>query len=237
MLNPAEIQYLAGVENGSEFGSSNQGQVEALSKALLAPASTDDLYNTSGGAITMQSLEGMLADLTLNEKDFVLWQDITKIKAFSTVEEYDQQIGHGISDGGFVGQIENPEFRDPDILKRIAIVKFMSEGWTVGDVADATRRIIDERTRSQRSAMIRLLRNLNMALYNGNSAWIPKSIDGLAVTISGENTDQVRDLRGGNLTMAHLNISGQIVTEGKPVFRIYQQLSKLALHRQETARL
>jgi hypothetical protein len=212
MLNPEEIMHIAG--DSSEYGVSSQAQIEALSKALLAPGSTDDLYNTSGGAITMQSLEGMLADLTLNESDFTLWQDINKIKAFSTVEEYDQQIGHGINDGGFVDQIENPEFRDPDILKQIAIVKFMSEGWTVGDVAEATRRIIDERTRSQRSAMIRLLRNLNMALYNGNSTWIPKSIDGLATTILGESTDQVRDLRGGNLTMAHLNIAGQLITEG-----------------------
>lgn len=211
MLSPEEILYLAG--DSSEFGSSSQAQIESLSKALLAPSSTDDFYDTSGGAITMQSLEGMLVDLTLNESDFTLWSDMNKIKAFSTVEEYDQQLGHGINDGGFVDQIENPEFRDPEIAKQIAIVKFMSEGWTVGDVAEATRRIVDERTRQQRSAMIRLLRNLNIALYNSNSTWIPKSIDGLAATIAGESTDQVRDLRGGNLSMANLNISAQLITE------------------------
>jgi len=153
------------MRSDSEMGISSAQEIEALSKALLAPGSSDDLYNTAGGSLTKQSLEGMLADLTLNATDFTLWQDMNKIKAFSTVEEYDQQIGLGISDGGFVGQIENPEFRDPDFLKQIAIVKYMSEGWTVGDVAEATNTIIDERTRSQRAAMNRLLRNLDIAMY------------------------------------------------------------------------
>jgi len=208
-MNPEEILALA----DTEMGISSADQIEALSKALLAPGSSDELYSTSGGALTRQSLEGMLVDLTLNATDFTLWQDINKIKAFSTVEEYDQQIGVGINDGGFVGQIENPEFRDPDILKQIAIVKFMSEGWTVGDVAEATNTIIDERTRSQRAAMTRLLRNLDIALYSGNSTWIPKSIDGLAKTIAGESSDQIKDMRGGSVSMATFNLIGQIITE------------------------
>jgi len=199
----------------TEMGISSQRQVEELSKALLAPGSSDDLYNTPGGSVTMQSLEGMLVDLTLNAKDFTFWQDVNKIKAFSTVEEYDQQIGLGISDGGFVGQIENPEFRDPDVLKQIAIVKFMSEGWTTGDVAQATKTIIEQRTFSQRAAMNRLLRNLNTALYAGSSSWIPKSIDGISSIIASEgSTDQVRDMRGQNVTMNTFNLMGQLITEG-----------------------
>jgi hypothetical protein len=206
-----ETQVLAG---DSEYGVSNMAAVEELRKALEAPGSSTDLYNTPGGAITMQSLEGMLVDLTLNMNDFTLWQDVNKVKAFSTVEEYDQQIGHGINYGGFVGATENPEFRDIDIQKQIAIVKFMSEGWSVSDVAEATRRIIDERTRQQRSAMIRLLRNLNMAMYDGSSSWIPKSIDGLSATISGQSSQQVKDMRGGNLTEATFDLMGQLITEG-----------------------
>ena len=197
----------------TEYGASSAAQIEELSKALLAPGSVADMYDTSGGSVTMQSLEGMLVDLTLNITDFTFWSDVNKVKAYSTVEEYDQQIGHGINDGGFVGQIENPEFRDPDILKQIAIVKFMSEGWTVGDVAEATRRIIDIRTRSQRSAMIRLLRNLDIGFYAGNSAWIPESFDGLSATIAAESSDQIQDMRGGSLSMATFNLMGQLITE------------------------
>lgn len=198
----------------SIMGEANSSQMEALSKALLAPGSADDLYNTPGGSLTNQSLENMLADLTLNATDFTLWQDMNKINASSTVEEYDQQIGLGISDGGFVGQMENPEFRDPDFQKQIAIVKFMSEGWQVADVAEATNTIIDERTRGQRAAMNRLLRNLNLNLYSGDSAMVPKSIDGLSKTISEESVDQVRDMRGGSVSMNTFNLMGQLITEG-----------------------
>jgi hypothetical protein len=198
----------------SEMSVSNAAQLENLTKALLSPESVADMYGTSGGVVTMQSLEGMLADLTLNATDFTLWQDINKIKAFSTVEEYDQQIGLGINDGGFVGQLENPEFRDPDILKQIAVVRYMSEGWTVGDVAEATNTIIDVRTRSQRAAMTRLLRNLDRNLYSANHAWIPEAFDGLATTIAGQNAQQTRDLRGLNVSMAVFNLMGQLITEG-----------------------
>ncbi len=195
------------------YGETTSAEVEALAKALTAPTSSDDLYNTPGGVITMQSLEGMLVDLTLNSNAFTLWQDVPKNKAFSTVEEFDRQTGLGISAGGFVGELENPEFRDPDFEKQIAIVKFMSEGWQVGDVSMSTRQIIDQRTRVQRSAMNRLLRNLNTALYTSDSTMVSKSFDGLAATIAGESTDQIIDARGGNLTMNTFNIAGQIITE------------------------
>lgn len=198
----------------TEMGVSSAAQVEALTKALLAPESVADMYGTSGGVVTQQSLEGMLVDLTLNANDFTLWHDMNKIKAYSTVEEYDQQIGLGINDGGFVGQMENPEFRDPDILKQVAIVRYMSEGWTVGDVSEATNTIIDIRTRSQRAAMTRLLRNLNRNMYSARTAWIPKAFNGLSATIIAENnTQQIRDLRGGNLSMAVFNTIGQLITE------------------------
>ena len=199
----------------SELGVSSAAQVEQLTKALLAPESVAEMYSTSGGVVTQQSLEGMLADLTLNANDFTFWHDMNKIKAFSTVEEYDQQIGLGINDGGFVGQMENPEFRDPDILKQIAVVRYLSEGWTVGDVAEATSTIIDVRTRSQRAAMTRLLRNLDRNLYSGNHAWIPQAFDGISATIIAQNNaQQIRDLRGGNVSMAVFNLMGQLITEG-----------------------
>ena len=204
------------MSTGSELGLSNAAEVEDLAKALLAPDSSDDLYGstqTPGGVVTLQSLEGMLVDLTLNMNDYTLWQDINKSKAFSTVEEYDRQTGMGITGSSFVGQMENPEFRDPNFQKEIAIVKFMSEGWQVSDVAEATRRLID-RTRVQRAAMSRLLRSLSLNFYEGNSSWISKSFDGLAKTISGESSQQTTDLRGGNVSMNTFNLVGQLITEG-----------------------
>ena len=198
----------------SDMGIGSRSQLEELAKALLAPEGAAELYTTPGGALTMQSLEMMLANLTLQATDFTLWQDINKIKAYSTVEEYNQQIGLGISDGGFVDQMGNPDFQDADFLKQIAIVKYLSEGWKVGDVQEATRTTIDVRTRQQQAAMNRLLRNLDRALYNGNSAWVPESIDGLAATIAGSSTEQIFDMRGGNVTMGTFNLVGQLITEG-----------------------
>jgi hypothetical protein len=196
------------------YGEGGLSQVQALAKALLAPGSSDDLYATPGGVLTMQSLEGMLADLTLKATDFTFWQDVNKIKAYSTVEEFDQQIGQGISSEGFVGQLDNPEFRDPDFQKQVAIVKYMSEGWTVGDVMEAVNSIVDQRARMQRSAMNRLLRNLDRSFYTGDSDMIPKSFDGLAKTIAGSSSQQIFDMRGASVSMDVFNLIGQLITEG-----------------------
>jgi len=110
--------------------------------------------------------------------------------------------------------MESPEFRDPDFVKQIAVVKYMSEGWQVGDVQAATKTILDPRTRAQRDAMGRLLRNLDAAFYSGNHAWIPQSFDGLEATIGASSTDQIFDLRGGNLTENYFELAGQLITEG-----------------------
>ena len=193
--------------------SAHNSDAEDLQKALLAPGSAGELYSTAGGSLTNQSLEGMLSSLTLKQSDFTIWQDISKTKGSSTVLEYAQETGLGISDAGsFVQQMGNPEFRDPDFVKGIAQVKFMSEGWQASHVAMATDTIIDEKTKMQRSAMSRLLRSVNTSLFTGDSSLNPMSFDGVAKTISSEGgTDQVRDMRGGNLTIGTLDIAGQII--------------------------
>jgi hypothetical protein len=188
-------------------------QLEALQKALLAPESTTDLYETSGGNVTHQSLEGMLASLTLTESDYTFYNDVNKLKAYSTVEEYPRYVGMGISDGGFVNQMENPEFTDPDIDKPIAIMKYLSEGWQVGDVATATRTVVDFKADAQRFAMGRLLRNLNMRFYNGNSVNVPEEFDGLEKVISEQSSDNIRDLRGGNVSQTVFNLVAQLIEE------------------------
>jgi hypothetical protein len=200
------------------WGMTTGHNVYEMQKALLAPQSVDDLYNTSGGVLTNQQLEGMLATLTLSDKNYVMWQDIPRVRAFSTVNEFDQEIGMGVNDGGFVPQMGNPEFKDPEYIKQIATVSYMSEGWTVGDVEAATQRIVGPE-RSKRRAMSRLLRNLSLALYDGDSTCIPESIDGISKAIADSGyVDNAIDLRGGNLTEDVFNLAGQTIIDnnGEP---------------------
>jgi len=203
---------LSDSQNGID--SMSLSQVQELSKALLAPESVNALYQDAGGVIAKQSLENTLASLTLNANDFTFWQDVNKTNASSSVHEFDQETGSGISDGGFVNQMENPEFRDPDFEKKIVIMKYLSEGWTVGDVEMNVASIIERKAFAQKAAMLRLMRNVDMAMYRSNSAWVPKAFDGLEATIAGQSSDQVRDLRGGNLTMSVFNTSAQLIMEG-----------------------
>lgn len=51
------------------------GKEEELKKALMAPESTDDLYQTPGGVITKQSLEKSVSSLTFAENEAILFLD------------------------------------------------------------------------------------------------------------------------------------------------------------------
>jgi hypothetical protein len=197
----------------------SRDNIAELSKALLSPASSDDLYNTPGGVTVMQSLEGMLATLMLKDTDFTFWYDMNKIKAFSTVEEFDRETGWGVSDGGFVDEIENPEYRNPDFEKEVVTATFMSEGWSASDVSRLSRRIVDERQAQQEAAMKRLLRNLSLNCYIGNKDWLPKSFDGIEKVIADQGyTNQIIDLRGNNVSTDTFNVAGQTILEanGEP---------------------
>jgi hypothetical protein len=64
----------------SDYGlfSSNHGVIEqeaTLMKALAAPSSVSDMYTTSGGAITRQSLEGKITPLTFDEDESMMLLD------------------------------------------------------------------------------------------------------------------------------------------------------------------
>jgi len=197
----------------SGYGESSQKEVQDLIKALQAQEGVTDIANLKqGGALQPQNLETELVMLTFQDKHLKFYKDIGVNRAFSTLEEYSSQDGYG-TEGGFVGQLENPESGDPDFKREYAVIKYVRESWQVSDVLAYTKTIADAEIKSVQAAMMRALRTIERTLFFGNSSTIPTSFDGLEYTITSKGDSyQVIDLRGATISEANMKQGAEIIT-------------------------
>lgn len=195
------------------YGEGSSSEITDLIKALQAQEGVTDIADLQGGgAIQPQSLETQLALLTFQEKHLRLFKDIGIQKAFSTLEEYSVQDGYG-TEGGFVGQLENPEEDDADLKREFAVVKYIRGLWRVSDVLQFSKTITNSEVVQVQAAMMRTLRTLERTLFFGDSSLIPQSFDGLEKTIvTNGDSFQVIDLRGATITEANLKQGAEIIT-------------------------
>lgn len=179
------------------YGAGNDNDIQVLLKALEAQQGVTDISTLVGvGALQPQSLEGTLALLTHSEKHITLYKDVPKGTAYSTLEEYSVQTGHG-QEGGWVGQMESPLEGDPTAKRKYAETKFLRDMWKISAVSGIVTTITNTEIWAKQEASLRLLRRLNATLYSGDSTLVSESIDGFEKIIRNNgSTDHVKDLRG-----------------------------------------
>jgi len=196
------------------YGTSSAGEVEQLVKALQAHEGETDIADLqAGGALQMQSLETNLALLTFAEKHLKFFKDIGITKAFSTLEEFSIQDGYG-SEGGFVGQMENPEEGDPDFRRSYAIMKYIRTLWKTSDVLPLTKTITSAEVKNVQAAIMRALRVTENKLFTGDSTMVTQEFDGAFYTVENNGSDNhVFDLRGLTMTEANMRDGAQLIAD------------------------
>ncbi len=199
-----------------QIGSPGQDEGEYVLKALEAQEGETDVANLTGvGALTPQDLEALLNHMTWRDKHMVLWNLLkpTMEPAYSTVIEYSQQIGYGISEGGYVSQMENPDEADPSFKRRTAFLKFLRQQYKYSDVATMVRSIASPEKKAKEGSIARLMRTFIRSMYNGDDAMIPESVTGFKKTIEGNgSTRHIVDLRGNLPTQQNFaNLSEAIM--------------------------
>lgn len=200
-------------EGYGQYGEGTGAEVQGLIKALEAQEGITDIANlVDGGALQPQSLETTLAMLTFQDKHLKFYKDIGTVKAYSTLEEYNIQDGYG-SEGGFVGQMENPEEADPDFQRKYAVVKYIRTLWKTSDVLTLTRTVTSPEMKNKQAAMMRALRVCERTLFYGNTDYIPSSFDGLEkTTVDLATADHVIDMRGAALTEQVLKQAAELIS-------------------------
>ncbi len=207
-------------EGFSGFGLGSAEEVDQLNKALTA--GYQNPQHDGGGALRVQSLEETMRVLAFSQKNIKFWKDITKLPAFSTIEEYTLQLSYGVNSGAFTREGELPQTQDASYQRKAALVKYLGTQREVTHpmmlVRPAHGNVIALETRN---GAIWLLRALEKALFHGRSDIVPEEFDGIDKLIQDDPVAQannVIDLRGGPITEDVMEEATNIVVEsyGEP---------------------
>jgi len=208
-------------QTGSGFGIAPASDVLELKKALEAgyagaPEGATDVM-TGGAALRVQSLEASLKVLTWKEEHLVLWRDIPKTPAYSTVEEYTQLKEYGPEYGGaFTLEGELPAERTSDYIRKAAFVKFLGDTRVVTHPMTVVRtQVGDVVARENINGILWLLKQLDWALVWGNSKLNVGGteyveFDGLLNMI---DTANVIDMKGQPLSEKAIQDAAQMVLD------------------------
>ena len=212
---------------GSPFGSTSHAELGDLNKALQAlhvtGRETADSQALSGAPIKSESLERTLRSLEFKEGDLRIYNDIPKLPAYNTVEEYNRLVSYGDSEGGFMAEGELPEERDTIFERKAELVKF------VGDVRRVTHQMSLVKTAHSfgsavaletKHGMMNVLRILNREIVRSNASHVGVQFNGMyAQHQAGADVstytaqDNVIDLRGAALDEGTLDNAGRVISE------------------------
>jgi len=204
--------------------------LEELNRALETSYQRYD--QTGGQSMVPESLETSLVSTTFKERHLVIWKDIPKEKAYSTVEEYTTLDDVGTREhagAGFFVQGGKPMTTDLSANRRFAPIKFMGteRGYThpmtlvrmqpgpeglPANNAEAKEVFAGTRW---------LLRQLERTIPFGDCDVIPTGVDGIERQIIGDDdgryahivsgASNIIDLRGSHLTNEQLEDAATVI--------------------------
>jgi hypothetical protein len=140
-----------------------------------------------------------------------LFRSIAKVPASNTVEEFNRLVSYSRAGSrrfnmGWMSEGALPEEEDSTYERVTVLTKYLGVVGRVTHVANTIRaahgNVIALETMNK---TMDLLKNLENALFFGNSALIPEQVDGLEKLITDAAPDNVVDLRGASLTESAMN--------------------------------
>lgn len=168
------------------FGNGASGDVSDLMKALTAG---QDINNPGASAgqgfpLRIESLENTLKVVTYKMDDVRLWQSVTKLPAFNTVEEFNRLESYGSGIAAFISEGDLPENDDSTYSRQYTVIKYIGTTRSVSHVMSLIRpahgNVIAQETINGTAW---LLRQIERALFFGDHTLIPVQFDGLQYQI------------------------------------------------------
>jgi hypothetical protein len=204
------------LEQTNGFGMSTGQELADLNKALSAGYATSPDTQQNGGAFRVQSLESSLKVLTYSDQHVKLWKKIPKMKAFNTVEEYNQLLSYGSDGGGFLAEGVLPDTQDSVYQRKAAFVKFVGTTREVTHPMTLVNSAVgDVITRYNQDGILWLMKKIENGLFWGNSKLAAGGneyveFDGLNTMIDPGN---VIDLKAQHLEEKHINWGAQMIIQ------------------------
>jgi hypothetical protein len=202
--------------DGSVFAGEGTGaELAELQKAMeagdITGMQTLGKTDVPGATLKVEDLESTLKVLTFKESDIKLWKKISKLPAYNTVEEYNQQVEYGSDGHSFVDEGGLPEDDSPIYRRQAELVKFLGTTRSVSHPMQLVSTMVGNLIESEvKNGTLKILRDADRALWNADSDVIPQEFNGykkqqikaMGSEAAWIDSDCVIDLHGGELTEA-----------------------------------
>ena len=157
--------------------------VQDLYKALTTNAYAQvggPAAQTGGAALIPESLENTMKTLTFTEQNLVLWKDIAKVKAYSTVEEHNVINNYGEDISPFQREGVAGINTTGNYAREFAKVKCINTTREVSHLLQMVNTVEDPVALETTNGMRLLLGQTEKALFYGDSSLAPASKERLS---------------------------------------------------------
>ena len=192
----------------NELGDVSSANAE-LEKAMTAGYGTDAAAYTDGRSLQREDLEATLVSvLDVAQNDCKVFHKLHKQPVTSTVHQIERQTGVGSEDYLFVGEGEKASEADPAYERKIYETKYMSSKWQVSHPLTLTNNVDNPINAQKVSAVLRVTKGTEKAIFHGDSSIDSKQYDGLLKIIrdSADDTSKPERLRASRFDLRGLEV-------------------------------
>ncbi len=195
------------------FALGNQEMMEALEKALEAGTGVDTAAFAGGRAMTPESLDTTLVNVLWTQDEARLFKALKKKSVKSPVHQWAKRTDVGGSDGAWVSEGGDSEEADQTIARKYTTMKYLQTLRKATLQATITNMLEDAIASEKMAGTLWLIKQIEKALFEGDSSCIEEEPDGLVKLIESSN---IIDLRGNT---AESDDFENAITEGCRIIR------------------
>lgn len=183
--------------NSGGYGELGGTQVLAdLNKALEAGSGVNAGTFTGGRALTPESLENTLVNVLWSQDEARLFQRVKKQSIASPMHQWNKRTAVGNFEGAWVPEGGTSVEADQTIARVYAQAKYLQTLRKATLQATLSNMVENALTIEQNAGALWMIRQVEHALFYGNSSMVSEEPDGLLTQIT--DSDNILDMRGGS---------------------------------------
>ncbi len=176
----------------SGFSLGNAEMLEALQKSLYAGDGVNAGAFTGGRSLILESLDTTLVNVLWNQDEAKLFKALKKNPVKSPVHQWTKRTAVGEEDGAWVPEGGESAEGSQTLARKNVTMKYLQTLRKVSLQMSMSNSLEDAVTLEKQAGTLWLIRQVERALFNGNSAIIAEEPDGLDALIS----TNIVDMRG-----------------------------------------